>query len=90
MQAYSIKIRHKIEFPFNKLVMEASVDPFQNLVDELSAAKPGRLSRTFYIDEDVYAWMNEKFGDSRGMSKFVRTLLRSCMEADRAKDRRSK
>lgn len=42
-----------------------------------------KRARTFYIDDDVYAWMQDRFGgDARGMSRFIRELLRECMDID--------
>lgn len=58
------------------------LDKVISIVDK---APEKRVNCTFYIDSDVYDWLKERFGESRDTSKFVRTLLRQCMEADKAK-----
>ena len=59
------------------------LDKVISIVDK---APEKRVNCTFYIDSDVYDWLKERFGESRDTSKFVRTLLRQCMEADKAKE----
>lgn len=52
------------------------------VMDSMGKSQDKRVNCTFYIDADVYDWLKERFGGSRDTSKFVRTLLRQCMEAD--------
>lgn len=58
-------------------------DPFKSMIQDLEQQSPvARSNRTFYVDDDVYEWLQNRFGSARGMSQFVRTVLRKCMEAD--------
>lgn len=63
------------------------MENIQNLMKDVeSGAQPpiGRTSRAFYIDDDVYEWLKDKYGATRHVSYFVRTVLRKCMESDKA------
>lgn len=57
------------------------------VMDSMDKSPDKRVNCTFYIDSDVYDWLKSKFGESRDTSKFVRTLLRQCMEADQKQAR---
>lgn len=63
------------------------MDQIQNIMKDVeNSAQPpiGRTSRAFYIDDDVYLWLKQKYGGTRHVSYFVRTVLRKCMESDLA------
>lgn len=59
----------------------------EKVMSSMGKGPEKRINCTFYIDSDVYDWLKSKFGETRDTSKFVRTLLRQCMEADLAKDK---
>lgn len=63
------------------------MDQLQNIMEEVeNSAQPsfGRTSRAFYIDDEVYEWLKERYGGTRHISYFVREVLRKCMESDKA------
>lgn len=67
------------------------VDPFKTMIHDLGRQTPStRSNRTFYIDDDVYEWLQSRYGNSRGISHFVRNMLRKCMEIDSGLENQTK